>query len=316
MQDYRTLRAVKAVRPDTLRLLQPGDAVVKAPSPHRERYAAMHRTGVVTSMVGAFGGLAGVVGTAVTYESWLPESGTPITGWEVFFAVAFLAGFLLVLGGTSLAIAADRRHVKAGVLTAGELMTSPAPIKAPMLEAIRAADTIRSSNAYQEGWLTDVDLDAALWELAQHLKVGEELTAELANLAPGVGAVQQRPADPNSSIEQTRSVLADCTEHVRTGAERLVALAQQVEAFDDELAAPARRAAIERFRAAQEAAKAERAERLDKSRDKASAKLAAIEPALDNVADRIAGQIAAYDELPIDAQQVSGDGGSTGQRSE
>ncbi|MGU3586938.1 hypothetical protein ACLBYD_27780 [Rhodococcus sp. C26F] len=41
--------------------------------------------------------------------------------------------------------------------------------------AVNAADTIGESLAYRQGWLPDVDLDAALWDLARHLEIGTRL---------------------------------------------------------------------------------------------------------------------------------------------
>ncbi|NKR30065.1 hypothetical protein GS966_25455 [Rhodococcus hoagii] len=301
MTNHQNGRAEKAVEQRKHHILRPGEAVAKAPLPDRAKLEMTQTIGTAMGWTGAVGALFSIVGggiwAAATWDS------DPGDGWVAFLVIASVVSLLLLLGGLVVADRADQRDAKAGVLTAEELFAAPASLKYPMLEALRAARTIRQSTAYQDGWLTNIDLDAALWELAQHLKVGTEIDNELANMAPGVGVAPTQPADPASTIEQSRTVLESCAEHVQGGSDRLTALAEQVEAFDVELAAPARRAAIEKARAQREAADAERAARVNASRTQ----LEAIEPVLDDVADRIVSQLGAYNELRIDEQPVADD---------
>ena len=176
-------------------------------------------------------------------------------------------------------------------LTVGEIFGAPAELHKPLLEALAAAHAIRDSTAHQEGWLTDIDLDAAVWDIAQHVKAAFELARDL----PHRGSAHAS----EDRFEDSWAALGRCVDRVRAGADRLTALATKVEDLDEQLAQPARRAALDEARARAETVEAERLNRLAQTR----AKLEAIDPAADTVADRLAGQLAAYAELPIDMEQ-------------
>ncbi|NKV63643.1 hypothetical protein GS924_06350 [Rhodococcus hoagii] len=176
-------------------------------------------------------------------------------------------------------------------LTVGEIVVAPAKLREPLLEALTAAHTIRDSTAHQEGWLTDIDLDAAVWDIAQHVRAAFELVRDLPQ-RDSTDAGEDRFKDSWAALDQ-------CVDRVRAGADRLTALATKVEDLDEQLAQPARRAALDEARARAETAEAERLNRLAQAR----AKLEAIDPAADTVADQLAGQLAAYAELPIDVEQ-------------
>lgn len=239
-------------------ILRSGDGVVKAPLPNRASLEAAQTIGTAMAWTGAAGAGFGILGGGIwglaTYESGAG------TAWGVFFLILDVVGVLLLCGGLHMAEKAEQRDTKAGILTAGELSSARPSLKNPMLEALRAADSIRRSTAYRDGWLTDIDVDAALWELAQHVKIG-------AKAAAAVDAAHAFLAE---------DTLRSCTKRLTAGAVRLTALAEQVAAFDDELSAPARRAELEMIRA----------------------ELGTVEPALDAVADRLAGQLNAYTASP------------------
>jgi len=164
-------------------------------------------------------------------------------------------------------------------------MTSPANLANPFRRALTAIDTIRDSAAYREGWLDEIDLHAALWDLAQHLQTGTQLRNELESAPAEVENREQ--------VDEARTALGACLMHMREGADRLAGLAHRISVFDRELAAPARRAELEKVRAVRAQKDAEQVGRLAA----VAAKFEAIEPALGEVADRATGVLDAYDEL-------------------
>ncbi|NKS85585.1 hypothetical protein GS894_23930 [Rhodococcus hoagii] len=225
--------------------------------------------------------------------------GAPVLAWAdvvggaqtVFAATLFGAGVGTAAISAGVYGFARWSANKRDRLTVGEIVVAPAKLREPLLEALTAAHTIRDSTAHQEGWLTDIDLDAAVWDIAQHVRAAFELVRDLPQ-RDSTDAGEDRFKDSWAALDQ-------CVDRVRAGADRLTALATKVEDLDEQLAQPARRAALDEARARAETAEAERLNRLAQAR----AKLEAIDPAADTVADQLAGQLAAYAELPIDVEQ-------------
>ncbi|MGV9748092.1 hypothetical protein ACWDTG_24780 [Rhodococcus zopfii] len=209
-------------------------------------------------------------------------------------ACAFAVGAGATALGFTVLGAARRRVDTHGALTTADLAAAPKNLADPFRRAVTAAETIRSSVAYREHWMTDVDLDAALWDLAQHVQAGTRLHAELKAAPDG--------PEYRGQIDQARAAHAECLMHVRGGADRLVGLAQRVEAFDRELSEPARRAELEKSRELRAQRDAERAARLSV----VVTEVEAIEPALGGVVDRATGVLDAYDELPKNPSELHG----------
>lgn len=200
--------------------------------------------------------------------------------------LTFFGGMGSYLAGSGLIRGARNRACVSGVLAAWEMVYAPKNITEPMTRALAAAETIRGSVAYRERWLADFDLDAALWDLSRHLHSAIRLRDEL-------GTVPAR-LEQDAQVERARAALETCVVHVEEGAERLAALADRVEAFDRELAAPARRVELEKARELRAQRDAEQIGRLSA----AAAEVEAIEPVLGGVTDRVTGVLDAYDELP------------------
>lgn len=207
-------------------------------------------------------------------------------GWAVF------GGLGLSLAGYGLGGAAKVKTAGPDIVTAGEIVNAPTRLARPLVRALDAAETIRRSAAVREGWLTGIDVDAALWNLAQQFKAGVHLDGELRAVYEQVAGASV--PDFREQIDAAEAAVLSCTERVKAGTQRLVDIADRVDSFDRELAEPARRAELTK----------ERERRTRRTREQV-AKLSAartavenIEPVLDNVVDIAAGQLDAYGELP------------------
>ncbi|MEE2062208.1 hypothetical protein [Rhodococcus artemisiae] len=245
--------------------------------------------GIGAMTVGSLLAVTGLVADPAVFASFVGELFTGEQTENALLSTAgltFLGGMGSYLAGAGLIRGARHRACRSGVLTVTEMVYGPKNIKEPMTRALTAAETIRGSVAYRERWLADFDLDAALWDLARHLHSAIRLRDEL-------GTVPAR-LEQDTQVERARAALQTCVVHVEEGAERLAALADRVEAFDRELAAPARRVELEKARELRAQRDAEQIGRLSA----AAAEVEAIEPALGGVADQVTGVLDAYDELP------------------
>ncbi len=213
---------------------------------------------------------------------WLVLAG----GWGVF------GGLGLSLAGYGLGGAAKKRAERADIVTAGEILNAPKRLAEPLGRALDAAETIRRSAAVREGWLTGIDVDAALWNLAQQFKAGVHLDAELRAVYDEAAGASV--PDFRGQIDAAEAAVLACTENLREGAQRLTDIAERVDSFDRELSEPARRAALTKERECSTRRTREQVGKLTTARTA----LENIEPVLDNVVDIATGQLDAYDELP------------------
>lgn len=213
---------------------------------------------------------------------WLVQAG----GWAVF------GGAGLSLAGHGIDAATERWAARADIVTVGEILNAPQQLVEPLLRALDTAEAIRNSTAVQDGWLTGIDLDAALWNIAQQFKAGVHLDAELR------GAYDQVAGSsvPNfrGQIDTANSAFARCTEKLRESAQRLTEMGRRVESLDRELSEPARRAELAKERERRAHRDREQVARLAAARTE----LENIEPVIDNVVDIAIGQLDAYEELP------------------
>ncbi|WP_139281946.1 hypothetical protein [Rhodococcus zopfii] len=286
------------------RVLEFQDVVALAPAARRKSLAAARTAGAVVAASGAVASALGLVATVACVVSaperplaaidGSVEAGQGIDLTQIVALSAFgggMAAFLLGCGAIGLA---RLRAEKYGALTTVDLAAAPKNLADPFRRALTAVDTIRASVAYREHWLPEIDLDAALWELAQHLLAGIRLRDELKTASAGPEYREQ--------VEQARTALGACLMNVRKGANTLAALAHRVEVFDRMLSEPARRAEFEEARELRARSDAEQMGRLAA----AVADALAIAPALGEVADRAAGALDAYDELPKMCPELHG----------
>jgi hypothetical protein len=223
-----------------------------------------------------------------------------------------VSAFAFALGATLCAL--DRRSEARSdrdshVLRARDLSAAPRALRVPMRAAADAAETIRRSRAFTDGWLTDVDLDAALWDLAAHVKLGAKLQTLIAEFTDA--DQRQHPA----AIVEAQIALRGAIDHVGHGAERLAAITKQIDEvsggsdhlagtdenphhLDEQTARRPRRAApvAEHDRWAAESA--DRAARLPET----CSGLQRIDPALDDVADTITVRLDSYAEQLMDPE--------------
>ena len=215
-------------------------------------------------------------------SSWLVQAGM----WAVF------GGLGLGLAGYGLGGAAKVKIAGPDIVTADEIVNAPTRLARPLVRALDAAEAIRGSAAVREGWLTGIDVDAALWNLAEQFNAAVRLDGELRAVYDQ--AAGESVPDFRGQIDAAEVAVLACTEHLREGAQRLVDIADRVGSFDRELSEPARRAELTK----------ERERKTRRTREQVAKVTAArtavenIEPVLDNVADIAAGQLDAYDELP------------------
>ncbi|MFD6677264.1 hypothetical protein ACFWDA_23245 [Rhodococcus zopfii] len=279
--------------------------VALAPSARRRSLGAVRLTGAAALILGAAVMAVGFVITTLCLilapdllSAVLTEGNdaAPGAGEQTltYGACAFAVGAGATALGFTVLGAARRRVDTHGALTTADLAAAPKNLADPFRRAVTAAETIRSSVAYRERWMTDVDLDAALWDLAQHVQAGTRLHAELKAAPDG--------PEYRDEIDRARAAHGECLMHVRGGADRLVGLVQRVEAFDRELSEPARRAELEKSRELRAQRDAERAARLSV----VVTEVEAIEPALGGVVDRATGVLDAYDELPKNPSELHG----------
>ncbi|MBP2520954.1 hypothetical protein HG717_01310 [Rhodococcus erythropolis] len=214
--------------------------------------------------------------------NWLVQAG----GWAVF------GGLGLTLAGYGLDGAAEVKIAGPDIVTAGEIVNAPTRLARPLVRALDAAETIRRSAAVREGWLTGIDVDAALWNLAQQFNAGVHLDGELRAAYDQVAEASE--PDFRGQIDAAEAAVLSCTERLREGTQRLVDIADRVASFDRELSEPARRAELTKERERNTRRTREQVAKLTAARTAVEN----IEPVLDNVADIAAGQLDAYGELP------------------
>lgn len=174
-------------------------------------------------------------------------------------------------------------------LTASELDDAPSALRTALLLAVDAATRIRKSASTVEGWVTGVDVNAAVWELAQHAKIAAALSRQLAQFD-----AESQDAH-TAEIAESRAAIDASTAHVQAGSRRLVAIAQGVAELDAQLDEPKRRAELEAERDRRASVAARQAARLSETRSA----LDRITPTVDAAADILAGQLDAYTDLPI-----------------
>ncbi|MFE5790853.1 hypothetical protein [Rhodococcus erythropolis] len=214
--------------------------------------------------------------------NWLVQAG----GWAVF------GGFGLSLVGQGLDVAAKKGTARADIVTVGAILSAPEQLATPLVRALDAAETIRGSATVLEGWLTGIDLDAALWNLAEEFGTGVRLDTELRAVYGQVAG----SSVPNfrAQVDAAKAAVLACTQRLSGSAQRLVDVADLVGNFDRELSEPVRRAALaqERNRRAQRAR-----EQLAKLTVTRTAR-ENIEPIVDDVVDIATGQLDGYNDLP------------------
>lgn len=173
-------------------------------------------------------------------------------------------------------------------LTALELAGAPSALRTALLIAVDAATKIRKSDAAVDGWVTDVDLDAAVWELAQHAKITASLSQQLTQFHTDHQDIHA------AEIAESRTAITTATEYVQAGSRRLVAIAHGVAELDAQLDEPKRRAELEAERDRRASVAARQAARLVETR----AALDNIAPTVAAATDTLTGQLDAYNELP------------------
>ena len=251
--DERSNAARRPTRRKSLdeHILEMDGIVVLAPSAQRRYLGAVRLAGAAALTLGAAVMAVGFVTTmlclilAPDLLSVVLTEGSdaaPGAGEQTltYGACAFTVGMGSAALGFTVLGAARRRVGTYGALTTADLAAAPKDLADPFRRAVTAADTIRSSAAYREHWLIDVDLDAALWDLAQHVQAGTRLHAELKTAPDG--------PEYHDQLDRARAARGACLVHVRGGADRLASLAHRVEAFDRELSEPTRRAELETTR--------------------------------------------------------------------
>lgn len=192
------------------------------------------------------------------------------TEWPLFVLTALIfLGPVVGLGAGWVGGRIQATLAANGLLTR-DFDAAPVSLRAPMRAALGAADTIADSLAVRDGWLDDLDLNPALWDLAQHLKAGSRLHELLAN----------RRVDA-ADADKARAELVAAVTYMQSGADRLIALARSVAMFDEEFAAASDPIDLDDYA------------RLSLARTD----LIAIERAVDNTADVIAGKLDAYRQL-------------------
>lgn len=214
--------------------------------------------------------------------NWLVQAG----GWAVF------GGFGISLVGQGLDVAAKKGTARADIVAVGAILSAPEQLATPLVRALDATETIRGSATVREGGLTGIDLDAALWNLAEEFRAGVRLDAQLRAVYGQVAG----SSVPNfqAQVDAAEAAVLACTQRLSRSVQRLVDVADRVGNFDRELSEPARRAALaqERDRKAQH--DREQLAKLTGTR----AALENIEPIADNVMDIATGQLDGYDDLP------------------
>jgi len=263
------------------RILEFQDVVILGPAAHGKGLRATRFAGAGVAVAGLCVAALGLLSVIITGAD---EYSSAHAMGEASFIL--LCGVVVFLVGRLILGVARRCAVMRGAVTRETLTAAPQDFTDAFRRAVNAADTIGESLAYQEGWLTDVDLDAALWDLAQHLETGTRLHDVLQAAPVGLEYHEQ--------VEQARAALDGCLVHLRAGADRLTGLVGRVEALDVELTAPVRRAELEMMRELRARHDAEQMRRLSA----AAAEVEFIAPVFGDVVDRAAGVLDAYDELP------------------
>lgn len=263
------------------RILEFQDVVILGPSARGAGLRAMRWIGAAVILVGLCVAAVGLLSVIVTESSEYASVHAMGRASLILFC-----GVMVSLVGRLILAVARRGAIKRGAVTRETLTAAPQEFTDAFRRAVNAADTIGESLAYREGWLPDVDLGAALWDLARHLKTGTRLHDVLVAAPVGLEYLEQ--------VERARAALDGCLVHLRAGADRLAGLVGRVEVLDMELLAPVRRAALEEMRELRARRDAEQMKRLSA----ATADVESIDPAFGDVADAVTGVLDAYDELP------------------
>ncbi|NLU65030.1 hypothetical protein HCA61_22595 [Rhodococcus sp. HNM0563] len=263
------------------RILELQDVVILGPSANTKVLRVARGSGAVVVLVGLCVAALGLLSVIVTAAN--EYSSGHAMGRASFI---LFCGVMVFLVGRLILGIARRCAVKRGAVTRETLTAAPQEFTDAFRLAVNAADIIGESLAYREGWLAEANLDAALWDLARHLKTGTRLHDVLEAAPVGLEYREQ--------VERARAALDGCLAHLRAGADRLTGLVSRVEALDMELTAPARRAELEVMRELRARRDAEQMSRLSA----AAAEVETIEPVFGDVADSVTGVLDAYDELP------------------
>ena len=263
------------------RILELQDIVILGPSARGTGLRAVRWIGAAVAVAGLCVAALGMLSVIITAAD--EHSSGHAMGQASFI---LFCGVMVSLVGRVILAFARRRAIKRGAVTRETLTAAPQEFTDAFRRAVNAADTIGESLAYRAGWLAEVDLDAALWDLAQHLETGTRLHDVLDAAPVGLEYREQ--------VERARAALDGCLAHLSGGADRLTGLVGRVEALDMELTAPVRRAELEAMRELRARCDAEQMRRLST----AAAEVESIDPAFGDVADAVTGVLDAYDELP------------------
>lgn len=163
------------------RILEFQDVVILGPSARGAGLRAMRWIGAAVILVGlcvAAVGLLSVIVTGADEYASVHAMGRA--------SLILICGVMVSLVGRLVLAVARRGAIKRGVVTRETLTAAPQEFTNAFRRAVNAADTIGESLAYREGWLPDVDLDAALWDLARHLETGTRLHDVLAAAPVGL----------------------------------------------------------------------------------------------------------------------------------
>lgn len=172
-------------------------------------------------------------------------------------------------------------------ITGHQLRVAPVRMREALAQSLVALGRLEKTRAWTEGWLGELDLRGARWELAQRVLTGVELNA-------AINAIE-KAGDPNLGLDEARTLLESCVVQVERDADSFVATTDRAVELSRQLAEPGRRAALDRGRAIADQKLLRRQARLDAamlaSRHTPSADVTAL-------SDAVNARIDAYDDLP------------------
>lgn len=171
-------------------------------------------------------------------------------------------------------------------ISGSQLMDAPVRMRAAMAQAIVAIERLKKTRAWTEGWLGQLDLPGAAWEMGQRVLNGIELEAAIKGI--------EKVTDQTPSLGEARATLEALTVKVEQDANTFVATTDRAVALSQQLTEPARRAALERSRAAADQRLLDQQARLD-----AALLASTLGPNGDVAAlsDAVKARVDAYDEL-------------------
>lgn len=190
------------------RILELQDVVILGPSARGVRLRSVRWIGAAVTVAGLCVAAVGLLSVIITAAD--EHSSGAAMGRASF--ILFCGAMVFIAGRLILAFA-RRRAIKRGAVTRETLTAAPQEFADAFRRAVNAADIIGESLAYREGWLAEVDLDVALWDLAQHLETGTRLHDVLDAAPAGLEYREQ--------IERARAALDGCLTHLVAGADRL-----------------------------------------------------------------------------------------------